>query len=167
MENDTFSKAKNIALNNTFIPNGIKSIIKENNETSKKLSSSDLMIGNYLQKDEIIHQILSISGSINDPKKGIKKAATIRTNKSTEYIFLNHFEPILITKDNIKKLGFHKLITSYTIEGTESYNVYFIEKGLVRIRFIGQDIVELKYIHELQNNFYWNTRKKLILNNKK
>lgn len=133
----------------------------------EKLHSSDLMIGNYLQKDGMIHQILSISGSINDPKKGIKKAATIRTDKSTEYVFLNHFEPILITKENIKKLGFHKLIEAYTIEGQEAYHVYFIEKGLVRIRFIGQDITELKYIHELQNNLYWNTRKKTTFNKKK
>lgn len=132
----------------------------------EKLSSSDLMIGNYLQKDGVIHQVIAISGSITDSKKGIKKAATIRTDKSSEYMFLDHFEPILITKDNVKKLGFHKLITSYTIEGAESYNIYFVEKGLVRVRLIGQDINELKYIHELQNNLYCNTRKKAIFNKK-
>lgn len=124
------------------------------------------MIGNYLQKDGIIHQIFSISGSINDPKKGIKKAATIRTDKSSEYLFLDHFEPILITKDSIKKLGFYKLINAYTIEGEEAYHVYF-EKALARITFIGQDITKLKYIHELQNNLYWNTRKKATFNKKK
>lgn len=76
----------------------------------EKLNSSDLMIGNYIQKDGTIHQILSISGSINDPKKGIKKAATVRTDKSTEYVFLDHFEPILITTKILTKLSFNKAV---------------------------------------------------------
>ena len=66
------------------------------------------MIGNYLQKDGIIHQVIAISGNITDSKKGIKKAATIRTDKSSEYIFLDHFEPILLTKSIVKKVGFIK-----------------------------------------------------------
>lgn len=128
----------------------------------EKLNSSDLMTGNYLQKDGIIHQVTSIVDNGNKSKA----SDIIKTDRTSEYVFLNHFEPILITKDNVKKLGFHKLITSYTI-GEEDYNLDFIENGLARIRINGFNITELKYIHELQNNLYWNTRKKLTFKNKK
>ena len=128
----------------------------------ERLNSSDLMTGNYLQKDGIIHQVTSIVDNGNKSKA----SDIIKTDRTSEYVFLNHFEPILITKDNVKKLGFHKLITSYTI-GEEDYNLDFIENGLARIRINGFNITELKYIHELQNNLYWNTRKKLTFKNKK
>lgn len=129
----------------------------------EKLNSSDLMTGNYIQKDGIIHQVTSIVDNQN--KKNHKASDIIKTDKTSEYVFLNHFEPILITKDNIKKLGFHKLITSYSIDEGE-YNLDIITNGLVKVRIHGQEITEIKYIHELQNNFYWNTRKKLIFNKK-
>ena len=124
----------------------------------EKLNSSDLMIGNYLQKDGIIHQVIAISGNITDSKKGIKKAATIRTDKSSEYIFLDHFEPILLTKSIVKKVGFIKLTQNeYIIEDFQKYILNINESGgfdLIHYnknKDIGIKICEIKYLHLLQN----------------
>ena len=146
------------------------------------LTSAELMIGNYLQKDGIIHQILSISGSINDSKKGIKKASTIRTNKSTEYMFLDHFEPILITKDILKRLGFitytdkQKLIHSECdkfiiyIHKNKSFEVYlYFKENDTTDNYNQEDVdsalTEVEYLHDLQNIFKIN--RKFVLKLKK
>ncbi len=127
----------------------------------EKLKSENLMTGNYLQKDGVVHQVLSISGSLTDKEKSIKKAATIRTDRSSEYMFLDHFEPILISKETIKRLGFNKLITSYTLDGFEDLNLDFLENGLCSLRFNGFEISKLNYIHELQNSYNCIKRKSL------
>jgi hypothetical protein len=136
----------------------------------EKLNSSDLMIGNYLQKDGVIHQIIAISGSITDSKKGIKKAATIRTDKSSEYMFLDHFEPVLLTKDILKRLGFitytdkSKLIHSECdkfyiyIHKNKSFEVYlYFKENDTSDNYYQEDIdsalTEVKYLHDLQNIF--------------
>lgn len=141
----------------------------------EKLNSSDLMIGNYLQKDGVIHQVIAISGSITDSKKGIKKAATIRTDKSSEYMFLDHFEPILITKDVLKRLGFitytdkSKLIHSECnkcivyIDKNKYFEVYLYSKKNDNTNNYYQEGIDfpidnVKFLHEVQNIYKINAK---------
>ncbi len=136
----------------------------------EKINSSDLMIGNYLQKDGVIHQVIAISGSITDSKKGIKKAATIRTDKSSEYMFLDHFEPILVTIKILNKLNFNKIGNVYRHDEVLEYSVsqlsgcfYVLDSN--EITECSHTVREVKYLHDLQNTFKIN--RKFVLKLKK
>lgn len=136
----------------------------------EKINSSDLMIGNYLQKDGVIHQVIAISGSITDSKKGIKKAATIRTDKSSEYMFLDHFEPILLTDKILSKLNLYKLNKSYGHTEVPEYSIVKEASNYVVLNENGiyeypTRIREVKHLHSLQNIYSIN--KNIILKLKK
>lgn len=135
----------------------------------EKLKSENLMTKNYLQKDGVIHQVLSISGSVTDNEKSIKKAATIKTDKSSEYLFLDHFEPIMINSDSLKLLGFHKsgqefshrnLVNYYL---TQEQNSKYMLWEINNTTLIGTLIREVEYVHTLQNLYKINKEVDLIL----
>ncbi len=73
-------------------------------------------------------------------------------------MFLNHFEPVLITKDILKKLGFTFLSKNkFQYEPFNKYIISINEKGNFDIALydplldIGLHIRELGYVHTLQN----------------
>lgn len=134
----------------------------------EKLKSSDLMTGNYLQKDGVIHQVTAIVDNQNNKK--YKASDIIKTDKTSEYVFLDHFEPILITTKILTKLSFNKAIKGYSHDEVSEYSIsqisgcFYISESN-EITECSHIISEVKYLHDLQNIFKIN--RKFVLKLKK
>lgn len=128
------------------------------------VQSSELMAGNYVRYSNtgIIFQVDSIS----------EKGLDVSNSEESTWIELEQFEPILLTGEELINLGFKETVGSnFTIgQGEDSIRIFldtvcevtliFFKNDLMgkisRIKFTG------KYVHELQNTYYWSTNKKQL-----
>ncbi len=72
--------------------------------------------------------------------------------------FLNNFEPIILTKEWILKLGFKKFCNDYTKKGII---LHTRKRGFI----IKKSVPQMNYVHQLQNLYFALTGEELIKKN--
>lgn len=114
------------------------------------MSKEELRIGNYVRLDGFIKII------------GIRDNETL-VIEGDRFIELVALKPIKLSANLIRNLGFKKKDdefflkkSRYNLLKTKSFNGYLFRDG-VRV------LVELNYVHELQNLYFALTNKELVL----
>lgn len=104
-----------------------------------------------INKDELMH------GNIVDV--GIIKSFYeygIKTVEGETYMF-QKINPVPITSEKLIELGFD-IINCETFHKSEFHYSIYMRDDL----FYDYNLNEIKYIHELQNKFYWDTHNNLF-----
>ncbi len=89
--------------------------------------------------------------------------------RESEYFDIADFEPIPLTEEWLVKLGFEE---TYKSQHTQRFdlisNTKFgynknLKTDIYYIRWIGEDFIHIKYVHQLQNLYFALTGEELII----
>lgn len=110
-----------------------------------------LRLGNYVMYEQTTHVVTAISRTL---------IGTHWPGGTENYIHLpDELDPIPLTEEILLKCGFEKDIVSEKLYKKGDYQVYFAEKPVFRM--MGFSIVEVEFLHELQNVYFATAKKEL------
>lgn len=120
------------------------------------MRAEELRIGNYIynpvQKINFKVNLVTLSNIISDNLK--------RSTKNEEY----HYKPIPLTEEILLKCGAQKtrlaFASRFVINDFVIFETFNMNKESEGFHIRTDKEIEVDYLHELQNHYYWNNNKK-------
>ena len=131
-------------------------MINNVNLLKKEMVINELRIGNWIQWEDESNDMVQVKG-IGETKDG----GVVTTSKK-ERAYLFEFVGIPLTEEILLKAGFRILTWGYVKISSENFSVR-LNPITFNYEVSGNNPVEVKYVHQLQNLIYALTGEELII----